>query len=127
MTERPTEDQPIVQMSVEECWDLLESHAIGRLGYRLTDEVHIVPINYVVDGHALLFSTAPGSKLFASELHTDVGWRSTGGARTRRGLSWRAAICATWLPTNRPAWARRSSGRGPRCPKAMSSSCCQRR
>lgn len=72
MSERPNDDQPVVQIDVEECWDLLEANEIGRLGYRLVDEVHIVPINYVVKERALLFSTAPGSKLFASELHSDV-------------------------------------------------------
>lgn len=64
--------EPVVELSVEECWELLEGEEFGRLAFRLVDEVHIVPINFAVDGRTLLFRTASGSKLLAAELHSDV-------------------------------------------------------
>jgi uncharacterized protein len=67
-----TEREPVTTLSEDECWELLEGEEFGRLAYRLVDEVHIVPINYVVDGQALLFRTASGNKLLAAALHSEV-------------------------------------------------------
>ena len=71
MTTRP-HDEPVQRLDAEECWELLEGEELGRLAYRLVDEVHIVPVNYVVDGRSLLFRTASGNKLLAAALHSDV-------------------------------------------------------
>jgi nitroimidazol reductase NimA-like FMN-containing flavoprotein (pyridoxamine 5'-phosphate oxidase superfamily) len=68
----PTTDEPVQRLEAEECWELLEGEEFGRLAYRLVDEVHIVPINYVVDGRSVLFRTASGNKLLAAALHSDV-------------------------------------------------------
>jgi nitroimidazol reductase NimA-like FMN-containing flavoprotein (pyridoxamine 5'-phosphate oxidase superfamily) len=65
-------DDSVLELTVDECWDMLEADEFGRLAYRLVDEVHLVPINYVVDDRALLFRTASGSKLLAAALHSDV-------------------------------------------------------
>jgi uncharacterized protein len=69
-----TEDSPVEELSLDECWALLEHEEFGRLAYRLVDEVHLVPINYVVDRGALLFRTASGNKLLAAALHSDVAF-----------------------------------------------------
>jgi uncharacterized protein len=69
-----TEESPVEEMLLEECWQLLEDEEFGRLAYRLVDEVHLVPINYVVDSGALLFRTASGNKLLAAALHSDVAF-----------------------------------------------------
>ena len=69
-----TQETPVATISVEECWELLEGQEFGRLAYRLVDEVHIVPINYLVDGRALLFRTASGNKLLAAALQSDVAF-----------------------------------------------------
>jgi len=68
----PDLQNPVVELSLDECWELLEGEEFGRLAYRLVDEVHIVPINYVVDGQTILFRTASGNKLLAAALHSDV-------------------------------------------------------
>jgi uncharacterized protein len=65
-------EDPVVKLSGEDCWGLLESEEFGRLAYRLVDEVHVVPINYLVDDRTLLFRTASGNKLLAAALHSDV-------------------------------------------------------
>jgi hypothetical protein len=68
----PTDEDPVVELTTEECWELLEGEQFGRLAYRLVDEVHLVPINYVADGRTLLFRTGSGNKLLAAALHSDV-------------------------------------------------------
>ncbi|WP_309650283.1 pyridoxamine 5'-phosphate oxidase family protein [Nocardioides sp.] len=70
----PYTESPVRELSVEECWSLLDSEEIGRLAYRLVDEIHVVPLNYVVDQGELLFRTTPGNKLFAAALHSEVAF-----------------------------------------------------
>ena len=67
-------EDPVVVLTAEECWELLEEEQFGRLAYRLVDEVHVAPINYVVDGRSLLFRTASGNKLLAAALQSDVAF-----------------------------------------------------
>jgi nitroimidazol reductase NimA-like FMN-containing flavoprotein (pyridoxamine 5'-phosphate oxidase superfamily) len=67
-------ENPVGVLSREECWGLLADEKFGRLAYRLVDEVHLVPINYVVDGNTLLFRTASGNKLLAAALQSDVAF-----------------------------------------------------
>ncbi len=67
-----TDQDPVTTLSDDECWELLEAEEFGRLAYRLVDEVHIVPINYVCDERAMLFRTASGNKLLAAAMHSAV-------------------------------------------------------
>jgi hypothetical protein len=69
-----TEDAPVEELTIAECWELLDLEEFGRLAYRLVDEVHLVPINYAVDEGTLLFRTASGNKLLAAALHSDVAF-----------------------------------------------------
>jgi len=46
-----------------ECWRLLACHAVGRLGVTARAGPEIYPVNYVVEGGAVLFRTDPGGKL----------------------------------------------------------------
>ena len=70
----PDLENPVEEMSIEECWGHLEEEEFGRLAYRLVDEVHIVPVNFVVDGRTLLFRTAAGNKLLAAALASEVAF-----------------------------------------------------
>ena len=67
-------ENPVATLDDEECWELLDAEEFGRLAYRLVDEVHVVPINYAVEGRSLLFRTASGNKLLAAALHSDVAF-----------------------------------------------------
>jgi nitroimidazol reductase NimA-like FMN-containing flavoprotein (pyridoxamine 5'-phosphate oxidase superfamily) len=67
-------DHPVTDLTTEECWELLGSQELGRLAYRLVDEVHVVPINYVTDGRTILFRTGAGNKLLAAALHEEVAF-----------------------------------------------------
>jgi len=66
------DDYPVRELSEEECWERLASEEFGRLAFLMVDEVHLVPINYALDGRSLLFRTAAGNKLFAVVLSHDV-------------------------------------------------------
>ncbi len=70
----PSRDEPVQRLDADECWELLEAEEFGRLAYRLVDEVHVVPINYLADNRSLLFRTAGGNKLLAAALHSDVAF-----------------------------------------------------
>jgi len=67
-------DNPVEEMTSDECWELLESQEFGRLAFRLVDEVHVVPINYVVDQRTLFFRTTAGNKLLSAALHSNVAF-----------------------------------------------------
>ncbi len=59
----------IEELSVDECWKLLEKDGVGRLATAATDPdtgeaaPDIFPINFHVFEERILFRTAPGSKL----------------------------------------------------------------
>lgn len=66
---------PITVLTEDDCWDMLHKHEFGRLAYHLVDEVHLVPINYAVDGNRrLVFRTAEGSKLLGLTINDDVAF-----------------------------------------------------
>ena len=55
---------PVHVLSDEAAWEFLRGQRFGRLAYHVAAEVDIVPVNYVPTAEGLVFSTAPGSKLF---------------------------------------------------------------
>lgn len=65
-------DDVVSVLSTEQAWAFLASQEIGRLAYRLADEVHITPVNFAVDGGRLVFRTAEGSKLLGVTMHKNV-------------------------------------------------------
>lgn len=68
------EDNPVEEMTVEECWDMLAENELGRIAFHLGPEVHITPVNYGVRQQTLLFRTAPGSKLIGCVMNPDVAF-----------------------------------------------------
>lgn len=69
-------DEPTHELHPEESWEFLRSHEFGRIAFHLLDEVHIVPINYVVDDERLLFRTSEGSKLLGLKMNADVAFEA---------------------------------------------------
>lgn len=67
-------DDESSELTSEECWDFLRSSEFGRLAFHLGDEVHIVPVNYAVDGETLLIRTAEGSKLLGVVMNEDCAF-----------------------------------------------------
>jgi nitroimidazol reductase NimA-like FMN-containing flavoprotein (pyridoxamine 5'-phosphate oxidase superfamily) len=50
----------------QECLHLLEQDRVGRVGVSDHGAPLILPVNYVLDGDAVVFRTAPGTKLQAA-------------------------------------------------------------
>lgn len=69
-----TDAHPTQVLSEAEYWARLESVEFSRMAYHLADEVHIAPVNYAVDGHAIVFRTAEGSKLLGVVMNEDVAF-----------------------------------------------------
>lgn len=69
-----TDDHPVTDLSVDECWGMLRAEEFGRLAFRLMDEVHIAPVNYAVEGESLLFRTAEGDKLLGVVMGGEVAF-----------------------------------------------------
>ncbi len=69
-----SEENPVHEMTTEECWDLIKTQEFGRMAFHLAEQVHITPINYAVDGETLLFRTAEGSKLLAVVMNPDIAF-----------------------------------------------------
>ena len=46
-----------------ECWELLASTPVGRLGVLVDSAPEIYPVNHAVDGHSIVFRTERGEKL----------------------------------------------------------------
>jgi nitroimidazol reductase NimA-like FMN-containing flavoprotein (pyridoxamine 5'-phosphate oxidase superfamily) len=67
-----------VDLSDDECWELLRRNEFGRLAFRVAEEQHIAPINYAVDRqhgrNSVLFRTAAGTKLLAVALGAEVAF-----------------------------------------------------
>ena len=71
-----TQDEPVAELSTEECWELLERRAV-RCGsaYRLVDEVHLVPVNYAADGRCAPDPhRRPATSCWRPALHSDVAF-----------------------------------------------------
>ena len=59
----------------DECIELLRSHYLfGRIGYVVDGVAVILPVNFVVDGESVVFSTTKGSKLSWLSNHSRVAF-----------------------------------------------------
>lgn len=50
-------------LSQRECWELLSSTPVGRIGVLVDSAPEIYPVNFVVDDTSIVFRTDSGSKL----------------------------------------------------------------
>ena len=53
-------------LSPPACWRLLSPRHVGRIGFVLDDRPEILPVNYLVDDHTILFRTEKGRKWSAA-------------------------------------------------------------
>ena len=60
MDSQPVTDE---RLGEAECWTQLHSAGLGRLATARNGIVDIFPVNYLVHNQAILFRSAPGSKL----------------------------------------------------------------
>jgi uncharacterized protein len=74
-----------------DCFLLLGSVPLGRLGFVAGGEVVILPVNFVVDGQDVVFRTAAGSKLSAVEVGHYVGFEADSYDETT-GTGWSVVV-----------------------------------
>jgi hypothetical protein len=65
-------------LAESECWRLLASAELGRLAVCAAGEVDIYPVNYALDGNAIVFRTAEGTKLVEVALSGRVAFEVDG-------------------------------------------------
>ena len=53
----------IEKLSRDECVRLLATEEVGRIGVVVARHPHVMPVNYVLDGEAIVFRTDIGTKL----------------------------------------------------------------
>jgi nitroimidazol reductase NimA-like FMN-containing flavoprotein (pyridoxamine 5'-phosphate oxidase superfamily) len=59
-----------------DCYRLLESVPVGRIGFFAGGEVVILPVNFLVDGQDVVFRTGIGSKLASVDIGHYVGFEA---------------------------------------------------
>jgi uncharacterized protein len=75
----------IEELTVDECWKLLEEDGVGRLATATVDRAtgnaapDIFPINFHVFEERILFRTAPGTKLIDLTEQPAVAFQTDGG------------------------------------------------
>jgi uncharacterized protein len=99
-------DQPesrLQELTRDQCLDLLESHLfLGRIGYVVDGLPIIVPVNFVVDGESVVYSTAKGSKLSWLSNHSRVAFQADHGRPADRS-GWSVLIHGTAREVTDPA------------------------
>ncbi len=70
--------QPFSILSEPECWNLLESVALGRLITSVDGQLEIFPVNFVVQHRSVLFRTAEGTKSVSAAINNHVLFEADG-------------------------------------------------
>ena len=76
MRELATDRAGLEILHLGDCFLLLKSMPVGRIGFVAGGEVVILPVNFLVDGQDVVFRTAAGSKLSAAEVGHYVGFEA---------------------------------------------------
>ncbi len=58
----------LVELSIEECRQLLGADHLGRLAVIVNGKPDVFPVNYRFDGERIVIRTVPGTKLSAANL-----------------------------------------------------------
>jgi len=87
MAETPAAQARWHELTKSECFDLLAHESVGRLAVVDDHGPIILPVNYVLDHHMVVFRTDEGTKLHAAN-HRKVAFEIDGtDAETRAGWS----------------------------------------
>ncbi len=71
-------------ISVEECWRLLASSPVGRIGFTTGGQVQVLPVTYGLQDRSIVFRTGPGQKLGAAVMHQPVAFEIDAWSATDR-------------------------------------------
>ena len=78
----PLDHSGLGVLPLEECRRRLQAAKVGRVSFVDQGEPVILPVNHALDGEAVVFRTAAGSKLTARTMNCRWRSRSTGSTRT---------------------------------------------
>lgn len=116
-----TREAVLAELSPEECWSLLATRLVGRLAVGGRDDCPLVlPVNYTVDGDAIVFRTDDGTKLRALGVgrasfqidhfdpHLATGWSVLVRGDVYHATSWEIAALdlEPWVPGAKSTWIR---------------------
>ena len=73
-TSLPLDHSCLGVLSKEECLRRLGTASVGRVAFVDQGEPVILPVNHGMDGEAVVFLTAPGSKLVAADSELPVAF-----------------------------------------------------
>jgi uncharacterized protein len=76
MRELATDRAGLEILHLGDCFLLLKSVPVGRVGFVARGEVVILPVNFLVDGQDVVFATGEGSKLSCVEVGHYVGFEA---------------------------------------------------
>ena len=93
-TSLPLDHSGLGVLSKEECLRRLRAARVGRVAFIERGEPVILPVNHGVDGEAVVFLTAPGSKLVAADNELPVAFEVDGYDADRRA-GWSVVIRGT--------------------------------
>ncbi len=84
----PLDRNGMAVIGYAECWNLLGQVPIGRLAFIDAGEIVVLPVNFGLDGHTVVFRTAGGAKLDAAVRERTATFQAD-----------------QWDPVNRSGWS----------------------
>jgi hypothetical protein len=84
----------MVELTTEECWQLLARARFGRLAMSGAGEIDIFPIDFAVDGSDVVFRTTEGTKLVEVVLSDTVSLEAD-ERDLDRGVAWSVVVKGT--------------------------------
>ena len=94
-------DPHIDVLTPNECWDLLRTQVVGRLGVAIMNRPDIFPVNFVVDHGSIVFRTDEGTKMAAALLGAAVAFE-TDHYDAKAGLAWSVVAKGEAVEIERP-------------------------
>jgi hypothetical protein len=76
MRKLATDQEGLEILHLGDCYRLLESVPVGRIGFLAGGEVVLLPVNFQLDGQDVVFRTRAGSKLARLEVGHYVGFEA---------------------------------------------------
>ncbi len=73
-----TTPPPDYQLSIDQCWVLLDTEVVGRLSLIVDGHPEIFPVNFVLERRSIVFRTAGGTKLWGAMTSKPVAFEIDG-------------------------------------------------
>ncbi|MCW2134425.1 pyridoxamine 5'-phosphate oxidase family protein [Arthrobacter sp. VKM Ac-2550] len=74
----PDLDNPVIELTEDECWDLLIGTMLGRLAVSVADKPELYPVNFLAHDRRILIRTMQGTKLVSMAINNKVALEADG-------------------------------------------------